>query len=205
MHVSEWHWGRCTVYLISFGFICRAVCIYNFSRSKQISFSQAPFTVNFVSVLKCINIFYLFHAGLWSMSCVCLRRWCICPMMKRKIPFSSSGVTMRRSRCAGIQIDSIERPLMVPLSPARKLKLMMECERMRDIESSKQEEAGGDRFLKKEEKKGKRGNTESRGGRKIKENTWKEKVGVFPADRELMVVSGWNTKEGLAHAVFLAI
>lgn len=92
-------------------------------------------------------------------------------MMKRKIPFSSSGVTMLRSRCAGIQIDSIERPLIVPLSPARKLKLMMECERMRDTESSKQEEAGGDR-LKIKKKHGKwRGNTESRGGRQIKENT----------------------------------
>lgn len=65
-------------------------------------------------------------------TCQCERATsCICLTMKGAIFFFFFLLWcgMPRSRCAGIQINSIECSLIVPLRHARKLKLMMERER----------------------------------------------------------------------------
>lgn len=141
-------------------FINLKASTYNFLNKIKSGAASASscFIIDSVAVWKFANIFCLLHSGVWSLICVRVFRvfvctirqpacWCICLLMKRVIfpPPFLLGCGTSRSRCTGIQINSIERSLIVPLRPARKLKLTMgvrERKRMRAAQSSKEEEAG---------------------------------------------------------------
>lgn len=106
-----------------------------------------------------------------------------------------------RSRRAGIQIDSIERSLIVPLRPARKLKLMMDWGREWETHREQQTGRGGGGGAvgrkEVEKKHGKwRVKTESGGDRW--ENTRKGKYWSPLTDGELLFAPGWKkNKRGL--------
>lgn len=86
------------------------------------------------------------HSGVWSI--IWMSRlvwmWCTNDGKTAIFPLLLLRCGIPRSRRAGIQIDSIERSLIVPLRPARKLKLMMDWGREWETHGEHQTGRGGD-------------------------------------------------------------
>ena len=146
--------------------------------------------------------------------CVC---WCVRLMMKRVIFFLLLWCGTPRSRCTGIQINSIERSLIVPLRPARKLKLTMEWgrERMREKEGERDKESSEKRKKEAGRDGWKRGLWRGKGwwqrwwvDKSVKKTLENKNAGTGQLTRSLCLCLGTQSsvhKEGLAHPILASI
>lgn len=132
--------------------------IISWTRSKAEQLQPAVALLLILSQCESLQIFSVFCIQVLiidlceSLRGVCMYNTSTCLLMYLPVDEKSDffppfllGCGTSRSRCTGIQINSIERSLIVPLRPARKLKLTMgvrERKRMRAAQSSKEEEAG---------------------------------------------------------------
>ena len=185
--------------------------LISWTRSMQTSFSQASLYHWLCRSLK--ENKYLLSLAFRSvindlpvLVCVCALcervSWCVCLMMKR-VMFFLLWCGRLRSRCTGIQINSIERSLIGPLRPARKLKLMMEWggktmrERHTHMKSSKKKERGRWRWMRKKNLTTRkwRGKAECRGDKRREKTFESKNIGTGQLTRSLFWGLGTHSRQ----------
>lgn len=172
--------------------------ITSWTRSKQHRFIQAPHQRWLCLNLKVCKYFLSFRFrslinDLYELARVYVmyRWWKECLLFFPSPPFLWRGVL--RSRRAGVQIDSIERSLIVPLRHARKLKLMMDWGR--EWETLGEEQTGRGQGVRWREKKHWKQRVKTKSGGDRWENAQKGNYRSWSADGDLLFVS--ENKRGL--------